>query len=337
MRLRQRFKETISTFLQDKNSIDLFFYAFEFMSFLGACISFFISNESIWTMSISILILSVILLSILYKISRNNSIILKGLFRNNVPMVSTVSYLMNSMKRKEFNNIDIETAHIIYRFKSPDSQLLNAIDKNLTDPGDVFFDQEIYWRFRGSNNTKKAIKVFDVLLSKSVFSSFQSWDISAYDNSKKSNLLIQKGNKILGLQRYIHINFYGEGIESEKPVDFTLKLKKNDVDVFRNVEYFIIDPYNYSLNVRYINVCVISDIEDIKESVFKLIQYKRNSFKEVGSSILNYNNQLCYTCQDCTKENIIITYQFRPKRQSFYLLEITLPNQDKRSSGEGRE
>ncbi len=245
---------------------------------------------------------SLCLIILLYKYIKlkSNSVTIDSLYSGNVPMVATISYIMNARKRTEFNHFEVKNLDITYDFR-----------KTTEAEGCVM--QTITYVFDVQNTTDQPITKAIMMVSKSVFSKFPDIELLATDKATKHPLHIEQYNEG-GAQKYIAIYFDGDGIAPGRCYKYTLQVRWKKPYTLQEPEFFIIDPNNYSVCTKYIWTTI--EIDDISFDGLPLtyLELDRRALKyskSVHNAHLSSDGQKCKYSRD-----------FEPKRGKVYLLKM---------------
>lgn len=243
-----------------------------------------------------------IVLLVKYQRLKTTSVKLENLYNGNVPMVSTLSYIMNARKRDRYNKLAMHDVTIRYRFNREGGM-----------PGTV--KQTVTWDFSGVNNSSRAVTRAIMMVSKSVYSRYNEIELSAVDQMTNRNLTIDR-LPVNGAQRYIEIVFDRNGIAPGALFHYQLKMRWVNNYQFTDAEFFIIDPKNYSLNTAMITTIIESDDDYFDGLPVTYLALSRNSFTSYKNddynASLEKNSSGIYCC----------SRTFRPKMTKLYLIRI---------------
>lgn len=251
------------------------------------------------------LLISVLLFAIAYFIHSKQQLSKKcKMFENTQKLgypTATMQYLVKQKKRKEFNRYLIQEAHIKYEFSS-------------IIPG-RYVHQKIEYRFFGSNISRRSIMSHIMNVSKSVFSDFSHVEITAFDNREGKPLRVEYRERDRNLQ-LIEVLFLDSGIKRGDAFDFSITLEWHDPQSVDTYDYLIIDPRNYSLEVKEICIEMKTNEERFHKAVKKLL--------EVDKDTMDYEviRNLATTIDDTGK--IYLKNRFEPTTNKIYLLQLKM-------------
>lgn len=241
------------------------------------------------------------LMALKYYKLKSESVTLDNLYHGNVPMISTLSYVMNSKKRTEFNTFDVQHATIQYRYKKVQGST-------------GLYMQTVIWEFEIENGTSDPITRALMMVSKSVYSSFADISVTAVDMETGRNLLVAP-RMVNGAQKYIAVVFDGEGIEPDAVCRYRLCMEWTKPSVFREPEFFIVDPQNYSINTRRITTVFSIDDDAFEGVPVTYLALNRNS--------LSYSNDECnLSMEQDGNGGCVCEREFRPQQDKLYLIRI---------------
>ena len=143
-----------------------------------------------------IIVLEMILLVIIgikYLKLKNSSVQLDNLYHDNIPMISTLSYILNARKRTRFNALEMKNVTITYNYDKVGNSARTVM-------------QTVTWDFTAENNTSQAITRMAMMVFRSVFSHNADIEITAWDRDSGQRLHTKLADPE-GTQRYVEIVF----------------------------------------------------------------------------------------------------------------------------------
>ena len=225
----------------------------------------------------------------------------EDLYIDKVPMISSLSYIMNTKKREHYNHFDILEAVIRYKF-----------DRASGPEGSVM--ETVTWDFYIKNNSQEAITSMVMMVSKSVFSKFENIKLTAMNTDTKQRLHLSP-KAVCGSQRYVEIVFDGRGITAGEVMRLQLKMQWTKTYQLTETEFLIVDPMNYSLKTQHVKTIFETNCDDLANVP---VQYL-----SVDRKLLAKRKPVYNTCiQPINNGSYGFSHDFSPEKNRLYLIKI---------------
>ena len=305
-------------FCDEKTIFDLVFLIGGFMLSLLAFVAVLLHPYYLLHVILCLLsILCMVLVAVLIR-TRKKTIELDRLFNGDIPLISTFSYLMNSRKREKatqqstihrpYNDIPIDEATITYFF----DEAFDVINKRRR------FCINVIWHFVGidhrHDNHRMYLLVSNSLLEKNTKTRFEVKKRD-FENYK---IKVEVGKRIHSLQRYILLDFTGNGLQRNRKFSFDVIMGWDETYRVDSKDYYIIDPMNYSNNIRTITVKIVIKTQH-STPFFKvsLQAHRRDTF-----SVVRRNWPIILECHRNKRGELQYDYSFIPNNKFIYMLEF---------------
>lgn len=319
MRNIKRIKNYFLDYIHDRGGIGVFL---DFLAVASFCISIYqlnCFNLNLYAFIILALLIMLLITNISYFHYKSNSVLLKDLYYNNVPLISTMTYLIQT-RGKSFshtNDLTVRRVTIQYIFKKKEHEYFenNALQIS---------EQDIVYTFHGSNDTNKTVYSFSMNFIQSIFANsrnsnfYAEYTINGLTKAERCELSVKR---IGSLRKLVSIEFTGAGIQPQQ--EFTLKIYKNSIPAtFRSVEHFLIDPAQYTNNQVIWKVELHSNSEKIQNQEVTLLELDRNTFK---CKRIHFNRVKLGNFNSYCNTHYANLPGFYSKRNRVYLLRIEAP------------
>lgn len=205
----------------------------------------------------------------------NHSVKLDDLYYNNVPLISTMTYLIKTRNASFFhdNELTVNSILVMLSFNNCYVDLNNSV---------IVKEQSICYTLNTTNRTKHSIHQYEIYQIHSLYTSSSQLDFSVSCELLPSRRTVYSDiqtNKVSSLINKINIIFCGEGVQSQSSAEIKIKRITKDV-TFMNCEHFLIDPEQYSSNSKKLYINFHSTFEQFQERFYSLIEIDRITFRK---------------------------------------------------------
>lgn len=198
---------------------------------------------------------------------------------NNKNFIATVKYIIHSLSRTKFNEVELESVEIQY-----------TITKNTTD--DNYIDTHIRYYFQGKNISDNTINSLFINNSADINDMETNITPSAKDCREESNSDYTPNYKYdKDFQVFTWtLPFDKTGVEKNNPFKYEFCLDWKYFSLKSDLTQIIIDPKNYSTNTKSIKITLINNT-DVHIDFIQVYQFTRNPFDKQDPIILNKINE----------------------------------------------
>lgn len=317
----KRIKNTFLDYINDRGGIGVFLDFLSVASFVIAICTLNWFHFELYAFIILALLLMLITTNIAHFCYRKNSVRLKDLYYNNVPLISTMTYLIQTRGRNFEHSNDLTVRRVSIRYAFWEKE-----DKAFQNDSLDIARQKFTYVFHGSNDTNKDIYSFSMNFIKSVFANFYNARFSAKCMINRQEALEccePRIKRLSSLRDFVTVEFRGAGIRPKQ--EFTLEISKESApSSFRTVEHFLIDPEQYTDGQVTWNVELQSNSETIKKRDVTLLELDRNTFvcKMRLCNKVKFADFNSYFNNNYASSNALYS-----KRNRVYLLRIEPPKE----------
>lgn len=268
-----------------KGDMSTFAFISSLCSIIGvplAIICALVNSKWIFIIFFLVILIFYIILLYSYLIFRKKYVNIDQLYFENVPLVSIISYLVQTRTYLTENEISLSKVNIRYNFIVEKG--VRQFEKN-SFGGPFLEKEEIAYLFEGVNETCKSIPSFEINLIHSIFRSEtnESRIHKAYQliNNKWEEMDVAI-KKVHTLRDLATLTFLGEGVKPHHSIQYKL-VKSGKSLFFSSAEHFLIDPRQYTNTTPEIVLSLFSDSNIINNAWVKLIEIDANSFEQYSS------------------------------------------------------
>ena len=251
-----------------------------------------------------IIVLEMILLVIIgikYLKLKNSSVQLDNLYHDNIPMISTLSYILNARKRTRFNALEMKNVTITYNYDKVGNSARTVM-------------QTVTWDFTAENNTSQAITRMAMMVFRSVFSHNADIEITAWDRDSGQRLHTKLADPE-GTQRYVEIVFEKKGITPGTERNFQLRMRWRRPYQFREHEFILVDPRNYSLTTNNIKTVFRTDDDSFNNTQVEFLSLSPNFITYKNDDYNTAFTEIADGIYGCSRE-------FKPAKNKIYLIKV---------------
>lgn len=205
----------------------------------------------------------------------NRSVKLDDLYYNNVPLISTMTYLIKTRNASFFHDNELTVNSILVKLSFNDCyvDLNNSV---------IVKEQSICYALNITNRTKHSIHQYEIYQIHSLYTYSSQLDFSVSCEllplGTKVNSYIQT-TRVTSLINKVNLSFCGEGVQSQSSAEIEIKRITKDV-TFMNCEHFLIDPEQYSSNSKKLYISFHSIFEKFQDRFYSLIEIDRITFRK---------------------------------------------------------
>lgn len=205
----------------------------------------------------------------------NHSVKLDDLYYNNVPLISTMTYLIKTRNASFYHDNELKVNSILVQ--------ISLNDCHVNPNNSVFVkEQVICYILNTTNETNHSVHQYELSQIHSLYTSSSQLNFSVSCNLLPSKRIINSDiqtTRLSSLINKVNIRFCGEGVQSQASAEIKIKRTSKDV-TFMNCEYFLIDPEQYSPNSKKLYISFQSNFEQFQDRFYTLIEIDRITFRK---------------------------------------------------------